>query len=608
MFAYKEKTKENRTGIPAAMSERLEKSTGVSFEDVKVHYNSEKPEALGALAYTQGNQIFVGPGQERYLAHELGHVAQQKMGLVREGSMGKNGAKINTEERFERQADELAEGKNLSLTQGMGVKEGNVIQRKESNPFHKSPGEAGGMPLTAHHIIPESLLKEVYGLLTMKHKNKIDKSSGASRVYLKQELGEREQEEEKWNYISWPQGNLFYGPNTLIRAEAGDKDDFDYDARFIMEKESFLAAKECYDVISTAKEKNSLSPNEEKKVFEALNKYYKLTAFEPLIGGLSSARIQKQPIAYKQEDWEEISTWEEVELISKYRENLKDYLYIKLPVPTENMESVIGFEKICRVENSRYQYKKEDGKICNFNAVKEIDGNAIIKYKKNSELMVYLQKQDAEYTTFLPRKLVDFIYFLEDEDINNIPQKMEDSTDMMKPEIEEMLNNIKKVITTKDRLIPWYDRVVGDCNRFLMRYERTGNFKTIALNFQNMKIDNTVFEKQANTVLIKINQMKKMLAEIEEYHKKLENMIIETQGFINMIIIKENNEKEKISKRKNVITEKEKITQNIKRLKSINRRFGKGIEENRRIRDVRCYNGKISELLNDSCQKLQQYI
>lgn len=68
----------NLTGISDSMKTRFEGLSGFSFDDVRVHYNSGKPAQLQALAYTQNNQVYVGPGQEKYLGHELGHVVQQK--------------------------------------------------------------------------------------------------------------------------------------------------------------------------------------------------------------------------------------------------------------------------------------------------------------------------------------------------------------------------------------------------------------------------------------------------------------------------------------------------------------------------------------------------
>lgn len=73
----------NRTGIPTQMKLDFEHRSGLSFDDVRVHYHSDKPARIGALAYTCGNQVHVGPGQERHLKHELGHVIQQKLGVVK---------------------------------------------------------------------------------------------------------------------------------------------------------------------------------------------------------------------------------------------------------------------------------------------------------------------------------------------------------------------------------------------------------------------------------------------------------------------------------------------------------------------------------------------
>lgn len=73
----------NSTGIPTAMKRRFETASGLSLDDVRIHYHSEKPGRIGALAYTQGTQVHIAPGQERHLPHELGHVVQQKQGLVR---------------------------------------------------------------------------------------------------------------------------------------------------------------------------------------------------------------------------------------------------------------------------------------------------------------------------------------------------------------------------------------------------------------------------------------------------------------------------------------------------------------------------------------------
>lgn len=117
---------ENRTGIPTRLKERMEQSTGMSFDDVRVHYNSALPAKLDALAYTKGNQIEIGPGQERHLPHELGHVVQQKLGVVRANATHSSGVAMNTDPGLECQADEIGAGKRVEIVQRMGD---NVIQR-----------------------------------------------------------------------------------------------------------------------------------------------------------------------------------------------------------------------------------------------------------------------------------------------------------------------------------------------------------------------------------------------------------------------------------------------------------------------------------------------
>ena len=94
----------NMTGIPTSMKNRYEAASGLSFDDVRIHYNSAKPAQLQALAYTQGNQVHIGPGQEKHLEHELGHVVQQKLGLVRPTTWI-NGLPVNDDRKLEQQAD-----------------------------------------------------------------------------------------------------------------------------------------------------------------------------------------------------------------------------------------------------------------------------------------------------------------------------------------------------------------------------------------------------------------------------------------------------------------------------------------------------------------------
>lgn len=101
-----ETSKPNLTGIPRQMKQSFEQSSGLSFDDVRVHYHSALPSRLGALAYTQGSHVYVAPGQERHLGHELGHVVQQKQGRVQATSK-LGGVKLNTSPAMEQEADAL---------------------------------------------------------------------------------------------------------------------------------------------------------------------------------------------------------------------------------------------------------------------------------------------------------------------------------------------------------------------------------------------------------------------------------------------------------------------------------------------------------------------
>ncbi len=102
-----EKTKQdNHTGIPDDMLRRAEARAGLSLSDVRVQYNSSMPSRVNALAYTQGSRIYVAPGQERYLPHELGHVVQQKKGKVAP-TVTINGFSVNDDRRLEEEADKF---------------------------------------------------------------------------------------------------------------------------------------------------------------------------------------------------------------------------------------------------------------------------------------------------------------------------------------------------------------------------------------------------------------------------------------------------------------------------------------------------------------------
>lgn len=105
---------ENKTGLPDGLKSGMEAISGLSLGDVKVHRNSDKPAQLQAHAYAQGTDIHLGPGQEKHLPHELGHVVQQKEGRVKPTVQLKDKVNINDDSGLEKEADIL--GANAQKT------------------------------------------------------------------------------------------------------------------------------------------------------------------------------------------------------------------------------------------------------------------------------------------------------------------------------------------------------------------------------------------------------------------------------------------------------------------------------------------------------------
>ncbi|MGH2493114.1 MAG: DUF4157 domain-containing protein [Ktedonobacteraceae bacterium] len=109
--AFQEKSeptqrRENTTGLPDTLKAGVEQLSGLSMDHVQVHYHSSKPAEVQSLAYTQGTEIHVAPGQEQHLAHEAWHVVQQMQGRVKPTRQMKN-IIINEEQGLEREAEDM---------------------------------------------------------------------------------------------------------------------------------------------------------------------------------------------------------------------------------------------------------------------------------------------------------------------------------------------------------------------------------------------------------------------------------------------------------------------------------------------------------------------
>jgi hypothetical protein len=95
----------NNSGLPGKLKSGIESLSGMSMDSVKVHYNSAQPAELNALAYAQGSDIHLAPGQEQHLAHEAWHMVQQAQGRVEPTMQLKGGVSINDDTALEQEAD-----------------------------------------------------------------------------------------------------------------------------------------------------------------------------------------------------------------------------------------------------------------------------------------------------------------------------------------------------------------------------------------------------------------------------------------------------------------------------------------------------------------------
>jgi len=100
------KAEPNRTGMPDGLKTGIESLSGMDMSSVRVHSNSDKPAQLNALAYAQGNDIHLAPGQEQHLPHEAWHVVQQRQGRVQPTTQ-MQGVGINDDHALESEADAM---------------------------------------------------------------------------------------------------------------------------------------------------------------------------------------------------------------------------------------------------------------------------------------------------------------------------------------------------------------------------------------------------------------------------------------------------------------------------------------------------------------------
>lgn len=188
----------NNTGLPDQLKSGIESLSGLSMDHVRVHYNSSRPAQLNALAYAQGSEIHLAPGQEQHLPHEAWHVVQQAQGRVRPTMQMAGGLAVNDDAGLEREADVM--GARMTMLKPQTYQRyklehartpSDAALRAKANAKHKSGGEnAQFMCFIAQFNkgkkSPEKVKKTSKGKLLL-HKEKNQKNLPKLTVHNKQD-------------------------------------------------------------------------------------------------------------------------------------------------------------------------------------------------------------------------------------------------------------------------------------------------------------------------------------------------------------------------------------------------------------------------------------
>ena len=258
----------NNTGMPDNLKAGIESLSGFSMDNVRVHYNSSKPATVQALAYTQGTDIHVAPGQEKCLPHEAWHVAQQMAGRV-SPTTNINGMPVNDNAALEHEADVMGEkAVQMKVDVSKTVQrafignevvqcdysydpsqniiygrpdETEIIEKKKEEAFKKD-----GMHVTAHHKYPwETIRNDIQNGFTapseessLKTLDNLERFSGkkfpeprASFLNSPNDritsYNSRKKEYDTWiQNVCWTPGNIFLGPKPKDRLD-DPKNSFD---------------------------------------------------------------------------------------------------------------------------------------------------------------------------------------------------------------------------------------------------------------------------------------------------------------------------------------------------------------------------------------------
>lgn len=127
-------------GLDKTVQAKMENAFQSDFSDVNITQNSGEATNMGALAFTQGNNIHFAPGQykpttsegQELIGHELTHVIQQKEGRVKANTQAK-GVAVNDDPALESEADLM--GKKAANGQHV------IVQKKSALSVQKQQAQ-----------------------------------------------------------------------------------------------------------------------------------------------------------------------------------------------------------------------------------------------------------------------------------------------------------------------------------------------------------------------------------------------------------------------------------------------------------------------------------
>lgn len=342
------------TGLSDQIKMGIENLSGYSLDDVKVHYNSDKPAQLQALAYTQGTDIYVASGQEKYLPHEAWHVVQQKQGRVYP-TIQSNGMNINQDNVLEYEADIMGEKalsiqmKSDSLNHQIYTKNtnGTVVQMRDDSVkiyADKTGQDPVRLGLTSHHVIPAEILEQFYNLcqnivvnvdiedigeilnimikLGRWKRSAIHSANMTSDIRNNRTVSEGHEDylNEVASVCQWMTGNIFIGSNPQYRIDdkEGIFDEGAYRQEDIYEGEEREKVKETNrtidalkrldtrmrDIIKEIPNPKARIPNQQQilTISEILDELKEISQTD-ILNNKRLGQINPKPLTYDPKDW-----------------------------------------------------------------------------------------------------------------------------------------------------------------------------------------------------------------------------------------------------------------------------------------------------------------